>query len=55
MIANGILLAFKELQVSVPVVVRIRGTNEKEGRRIVSLIHYLIPSEHYLTYITDRR
>lgn len=35
MIANGILLAFKELKVSVPVVVRIRGTNEKEGQRIV--------------------
>lgn len=36
MIAEGILLAFKEVGVSVPVVVRIRGTNEKEGQKIVS-------------------
>jgi succinyl-CoA synthetase alpha subunit len=36
MIANGILLAFKELDMQLPVVVRIRGTNEKEGQRIVS-------------------
>lgn len=36
MIANGILLAFKELEMKLPVVVRIRGTNEKEGQRIVS-------------------
>ena len=38
MIAEGILLAFKELGVKVPVVVRIRGTNEKEGQRIVSYL-----------------
>lgn len=38
MIADGILLAFKELQVDVPVVVRIRGTNEKEGQKVVSLL-----------------
>jgi succinyl-CoA synthetase alpha subunit len=37
MIANGVLLAFKELDMQVPVVVRIRGTNEAEGQRIVSL------------------
>ncbi|KAF7895098.1 hypothetical protein EAF00_006912 [Botryotinia globosa] len=36
MIAEGILLAFKELGVKVPVVVRIRGTNEKEGQRIIA-------------------
>lgn len=39
MIAEGILLAFKELGLAergVPVVVRIRGTNEKEGQRIVA-------------------
>jgi succinyl-CoA synthetase alpha subunit len=36
MIANGILLAFKELEMRLPVVVRIRGTNEEEGQRIVS-------------------
>lgn len=36
MIANGVLLAFKELDMKIPVVVRIRGTNEKEGQKIVS-------------------
>jgi succinyl-CoA synthetase alpha subunit len=35
MIANGVLLAFKELEMRLPVVVRIRGTNEKEGQKIV--------------------
>jgi len=37
MIANGILLAFKELEMRIPVVVRIRGTNETEGQKIVSI------------------
>lgn len=36
MIANGILLAFKELHMKLPVVVRIRGTNEELGQKIVS-------------------
>jgi len=36
MIANGVLLAFKELEMRIPVVVRIRGTNEAEGQKIVS-------------------
>ncbi|KAH8592433.1 alpha subunit of succinyl-CoA synthetase [Bisporella sp. PMI_857] len=36
MIANGILLAFKELEMRLPVVVRIRGTNEKEGQKIIA-------------------
>lgn len=36
MIANGVLLAFKELEMRLPVVVRIRGTNEAEGQKIVS-------------------
>jgi succinyl-CoA synthetase alpha subunit len=35
MIANGILLAFKELEMRLPVVVRIRGTHEEEGQKIV--------------------
>ncbi|KAH7026350.1 succinyl-CoA synthetase-like protein [Microdochium trichocladiopsis] len=35
MIAEGVVLAFKDLQMSVPVVVRIRGTNEKEGQKII--------------------
>lgn len=36
MIANGVVMAFKDLDMSVPVVVRIRGTNEKEGQKIIS-------------------
>ncbi|KAI3397472.1 hypothetical protein diail_10684 [Diaporthe ilicicola] len=36
MIARGIILAYKEVDIKVPVVVRIRGTNEKEGQRIVA-------------------
>ncbi|KAF2009935.1 succinyl-CoA ligase-like protein subunit alpha [Aaosphaeria arxii CBS 175.79] len=35
MIAEGIILAFKEVGVDKPVVVRIKGTNEEEGRRIL--------------------
>ncbi|RDW66253.1 hypothetical protein BP6252_09888 [Coleophoma cylindrospora] len=36
MIANGVLLAFKELEMRLPVVVRIRGTNEVEGQKIIA-------------------
>ncbi|KAJ6528747.1 succinyl-CoA ligase subunit alpha [Mycena vulgaris] len=39
MIARGILLAFRELGLEargIPVVVRIRGTNEAEGQRIIA-------------------
>jgi succinyl-CoA synthetase alpha subunit len=36
MIARGVLLAFQELEMRLPVVVRIRGTNQEEGQRIVS-------------------
>jgi succinyl-CoA synthetase beta subunit len=35
MIAEGIILAFRDLKMSVPVVVRLRGTNEESGQRIV--------------------
>ncbi|KIW03224.1 uncharacterized protein PV09_05448 [Verruconis gallopava] len=36
MIARGVILAFKELDMKVPVVVRIRGTNEKEGQKLIA-------------------
>lgn len=36
MIARGVILAFKETAINVPVVVRIRGTNEEEGQRIIA-------------------
>lgn len=35
MIARGILMAFKDLNLQVPVVVRIRGTREAEGQQII--------------------
>ncbi|KAH8144842.1 uncharacterized protein LAJ45_11179 [Morchella importuna] len=35
MIAEGIVIAFEELGVKVPVVVRLRGTNEDLGRKII--------------------
>jgi succinyl-CoA synthetase alpha subunit len=35
MIAEGIILAFKEVGVRKPVVVRLRGTNEEEGQRVL--------------------
>jgi succinyl-CoA synthetase alpha subunit len=35
MIAEGIILAFKELGVKKPVVVRLRGTNEEKGQRVL--------------------
>ncbi|KAI0438380.1 succinyl-CoA synthetase-like protein [Xylaria telfairii] len=36
MIARGVILAFRDLDMSVPVVVRIRGTNEKKGQQIIA-------------------
>ena len=35
MIADGIMLAYKDLGIKVPVVVRLRGTNEEIGQRLV--------------------
>lgn len=35
MIARGILMAFKDLELQVPVVVRIRGTREAEGQKLI--------------------
>jgi succinyl-CoA synthetase alpha subunit len=42
MIANGVLLAFKELEMRLPVVVRIRGTNEEVGQKIVSPASFIL-------------
>ena len=36
MIAEGIMLAYKDLGIKVPVVVRLRGTNEAIGQKMVS-------------------
>lgn len=37
MIANGIMLAYKDLGIKVPVVVRLRGSNEGLGQKMVRL------------------
>ncbi|KAL5339799.1 succinyl-CoA synthetase-like protein [Aspergillus crustosus] len=36
MIAEGIILAFRDLELKVPVVVRLRGTNEEEGQKMIA-------------------
>lgn len=36
MIAEGIMLAFKDLEMKIPVVVRLRGTNEEKGQQMVT-------------------
>ncbi|KAL2829556.1 succinyl-CoA synthetase-like protein [Aspergillus pseudoustus] len=36
MIAEGIILAFKDLNLQVPVVVRLRGTNEELGQKMIA-------------------
>lgn len=35
MIAKGVILAYKEVGIKVPVVCRIRGTHETEGQRLI--------------------
>jgi succinyl-CoA synthetase beta subunit len=34
-VANGIVEALKKMEISVPIVIRLTGTNEQEGRRIL--------------------
>ncbi|KAF9890263.1 hypothetical protein FE257_006176 [Aspergillus nanangensis] len=36
MIAEGVILAFRDLEMSVPVVVRLRGTNEEAGQKMIA-------------------
>ncbi|CAG7956015.1 unnamed protein product [Penicillium olsonii] len=36
MIAEGIILAFRDLKMNVPVVVRLRGTNEELGQKMIA-------------------
>jgi succinyl-CoA synthetase beta subunit len=38
-VANGIVQAFAELRPTIPVVVRLTGTNEKEAQRILASFH----------------
>lgn len=48
MIANGIMMAFKDLDMKIPVVVRLRGTNEEKGQKMVSSSSGLL-YQHRLT------
>ncbi|KAI9722344.1 MAG: hypothetical protein M1812_001816 [Candelaria pacifica] len=36
MIAEGIMMAFQDLKMKIPVVVRLRGTNEEAGQRMIA-------------------
>ena len=36
MIARGVIQAYQEVGIEVPVVVRLRGTNEKEGQKLIA-------------------
>lgn len=44
-VAKGLIEAFKQMQVSVPVVIRLSGTNEKEGRALLAGHQHLISAE----------
>jgi succinyl-CoA synthetase beta subunit len=51
-VANGIVAAFKELNPSVPVVVRLTGTNEEEAARILQSVN--LPSEDTLDKVVKK-
>ncbi|MBI5293346.1 MAG: succinate--CoA ligase subunit beta, partial [Chloroflexi bacterium] len=40
-VARGILKALQEVQTKVPMVVRLVGTNEEEGRRLLAEAHMI--------------
>lgn len=42
MIAEGIVMAFKDLKMQVPVVVRLRGTNEEKGQHMVRALRQVV-------------
>ncbi len=51
-VANGIVAAFKELNPSIPVVVRLTGTNEHEAARILQSVN--LPSEDTLDKVVKK-
>ncbi len=51
-VANGIVAAFKELNPTVPVVVRLTGTNEKEAYRILKSVN--LPSADTLDGVVKK-
>lgn len=44
-IANGILMARKELDITVPLVIRLIGTNEKEGKEILKKAGFFVAED----------
>jgi succinyl-CoA synthetase alpha subunit len=55
MIAEGIIMAFRDLDMTVPIVVRLRGTNEELGQKMVSARISLSCSGHssWIPQISD--
>lgn len=51
-VANGIVEAFAQLKPSVPVVVRLTGTNEKEAQKILASVN--LPSEDTLDKVVKK-
>jgi succinyl-CoA synthetase beta subunit len=39
-VARGLLEAFKQIKTEIPIVIRLAGTNEKEGRAILADTHF---------------
>ena len=54
MVAEGIILAFKELDMKTPVVVRLRGTNEEAGQKLIAESGLPPVSYTHLTLPTKR-
>jgi succinyl-CoA synthetase beta subunit len=44
-VARGLVIAFNQMNLKLPVVVRLTGTNEKEAREILKQIPSLHPAE----------
>ncbi len=41
-VANGLIEAFNQLETNIPIIVRLTGTNEEEGRNLLRNTHFLI-------------
>jgi len=39
-VANGLLEAFRQIKTNIPIVIRLTGTNEKEGRALLQGTHF---------------
>ncbi|MDD8013165.1 MAG: succinate--CoA ligase subunit beta, partial [Acidobacteriota bacterium] len=48
LVANGIVHAARELDIQIPIVIRLVGTNEEEGMRILRESHLNFVTENVL-------